>query len=418
MRKSGLVVLVLAIVSAGLVAATSTSAVAVKAPSGEPILIGQYIPVAANESGVSFPQSVAAAKAAIRGINKAGGLDGRPLKLDECDPGNDPNAAEACARQFVDDGVVAIVGSYARNSDVVQPIVGDAGIVNVGPGGGNADYAAKTAVLLDSGALGAYGSLGFAAEAAGLKKIFVAHADSANASVVINFVKAGAKAAGIEFVGSVAVPASAPDFAPYAAAAKDAGADIVAIVLSDPDSVKFINAATLAGDTFEYAHVEGIITPKSFEQLGKEAEGLIEVGAYPPPSSAKQFPVVARFLKDMKAEYKAGDKDAAPDLIGGTNGLLKWLSVQAVADVIKQLPPGSAINKDTVLNGFNTVQNLDFGLWPPITPSVAGPISILPKITNPYVFFTKVKNGKRVLISTKPFDPTQKVDLVKAISGG
>jgi hypothetical protein len=86
--------------------------------------------------------------------------------------------------------------------------------------------------------------------------------------------------------------------------------------------------------------------------------------------------------------------------------------------VIQQLPPGSEIDKDTVLNGFNTIQNLDLGLWPPITPSKAGPISILPKITNPYVYFMKVKNGQRVLIDKNPLDVTSKVDLVKAISGG
>ena len=63
------------------------------------------------------------------GSTLAGGIKGHPLDLEYCNEGNDPNKATACARQFVSDHIVSLVGSIETSAnDQVTSILAAASI--------------------------------------------------------------------------------------------------------------------------------------------------------------------------------------------------------------------------------------------------------------------------------------------------
>ncbi len=81
---------------------------------------------------VATPEVVEGAKAAADAINAAGGVDGSPIVLENCDLKNDPNAATACGNQAVSDGVVAVVSPVSANAGQYFPILEKAQIPVVG----------------------------------------------------------------------------------------------------------------------------------------------------------------------------------------------------------------------------------------------------------------------------------------------
>ena len=81
---------------------------------------------------VATPEVADGAKAAADAINAAGGVDGSPIVLENCDLKNDPNAATACGNQAVSDGVVAVVGPVSANAGQYFPILEKAQIPVVG----------------------------------------------------------------------------------------------------------------------------------------------------------------------------------------------------------------------------------------------------------------------------------------------
>ncbi|MBT3154759.1 ABC transporter substrate-binding protein [Streptomyces sp. CHD11] len=80
-----------------------------------------------NRSGMP-----AFAEAYARWINSRGGIDGRRLSVLTCDERNDAAAAARCARRAVEEGAVAVVGSYSQHADSFLPTLEAAGIPYIG----------------------------------------------------------------------------------------------------------------------------------------------------------------------------------------------------------------------------------------------------------------------------------------------
>jgi ABC-type branched-subunit amino acid transport system substrate-binding protein len=243
----------------------------------------------------------------------------------------------------------------------------------------------------------------------GAKKVFVANLDVTAASIIVNFVKAACEGAGVEFVGSVTVPSAAPDMAPYVAAAQDAGADAVVTVLADPDAVKYMKAAQQVGAKFQFAHT-------SVQPQGKITEGMAEAGSLPPMVTLLKAPEGKEYLKAMKAhakglEGKSPGRYFQPFMYGA------WNAIQAVKQVVEFLPAGADITGPAVLEGFNTIPELDLGVVPPFKPAGPGPVKVFPRITNTYEYLITIKNNQQVLGQKDPINIAEKVDFAGALSG-
>src|SRR5258708_17238385 len=113
-------------------AGSATSAAAgsaAPAPSGAPVTVG--VIYTANSQGNNEPGMRAGANAAADYINKElGGIAGHPVKVLACNGKNAPESDTACATQFVNSGVVDVVGLDGLWGDNGQPIVAKAGIIN------------------------------------------------------------------------------------------------------------------------------------------------------------------------------------------------------------------------------------------------------------------------------------------------
>jgi ABC-type branched-subunit amino acid transport system substrate-binding protein len=85
-----------------------------------------------DTNSTNKPGMPAMATAYAKWINKHGGLNGRKLKVLTCNDHNTTVSAAKCARQAVDDDVVAVVGSYSQFSDSYFAPLEGAGIPYIG----------------------------------------------------------------------------------------------------------------------------------------------------------------------------------------------------------------------------------------------------------------------------------------------
>ncbi|MDH6628958.1 hypothetical protein M2271_006793 [Streptomyces sp. LBL] len=96
----------------------------------EPIKVMTWAPE--NTNATNKPGMPAFAKAYARWINSHGGLDGRKLTVLTCNDHNDSVTAAKCAQRAVDEGVVAVLGSYSQHADSFLAPLEGAGIPYIG----------------------------------------------------------------------------------------------------------------------------------------------------------------------------------------------------------------------------------------------------------------------------------------------
>ena len=102
--------------------------------AASPIKIGVQAPITgqyANEG-----QGIAdAVKLLVKQTNAKGGLLGHPLDVKVCDDQGEAAAAAICARQLVNDGVLAVVGSYTSGAALAaEPIYARANVIQTSDG--------------------------------------------------------------------------------------------------------------------------------------------------------------------------------------------------------------------------------------------------------------------------------------------
>jgi branched-chain amino acid transport system substrate-binding protein len=101
----------------------------------EPIRIGVNLELSGRFVALGTPE-LEGAEAALQ---MAGGeVLGRPVKLSVCDNGTTPEGSIACANRFVDEGVVAVIGTGGSSQAIpAAEVLQDAGIIMVTPSSTN-----------------------------------------------------------------------------------------------------------------------------------------------------------------------------------------------------------------------------------------------------------------------------------------
>ena len=99
-------------------------------PAHGPILIGLAGPFS---DSVGAPMR-RAAEMAVREINQAGGVGGRPIQLVIRDDYGDPDSALSVASELVQSGVVAVIGHvYSGETLAAAPVYNAAGVLQISP---------------------------------------------------------------------------------------------------------------------------------------------------------------------------------------------------------------------------------------------------------------------------------------------
>lgn len=367
------------------------------APSGDPIKIGIIEPV--ETTILNFNYAVAAANAAVIGINSRGGINGRPAALVFCNEKNDPNEAARCAQQMIDEGVVATAATLSLGGgSAIDAALTQAGIPQINTFASSApDYnPTGTGYLMNAATIGSV--LGYVAAAAqdGHKKIALVRLEGAFNQPVADALKQFVPGYGAELVADIQVPASTTDLAPVAQKIKDSGADFVASVASTKEGPLLLALQQL-GVNVKVGFTDGAFSADQVSSLGDLLEGSY-FGAPVPPLDA-DVPSVKLFLGDMDAARAQGVENADEKLVRN-NSLRVWDAVMTVAAVANQ---SGASDAASLLKALKSGASFKLAFEPDWTPSQAGPNGWA-GVSRPWVWTSTMEGGKLKLRGDGPIN--------------
>lgn len=354
---------------------------------------------------LSVSNWLAGLKAAARGINAHGGINGRRVQIDNCDDRFDPNLALQCAHRLINDGVVAMAGDFTEFGNLEAPIFDQAGIPEVGPFVFSREESSlPTSFPWEGGNTNRLAALIFGVKRRGLHSMYIAVWDVPGEKALLPLATQVAKQAGINIVGQELIPSVATDFSGYVQAAIQSQADAFYAAMPPMPQLQFMTTARQAHARFIVALPAGELAPSEIQQLGgRDAviENAVEFNMYPPLSAAGQFPALRTFIADMDAEWRSGDRYAAPE--ERASGVLgEWMSIQIIAKLASRL---TTVNAATMLRELNTAQTVDtLGLtaapWHPNQPVPA----LFPRTSISTGWFVTMMNGVETLADPTPFN--------------
>lgn len=342
-------------------------------PDGEPIVLAN---IGDFSAGVAAPEIPAAFEATIDAVNRAGGVDGRPLEAFVCDSGDDPNAAAACGRDALDAGAVAVVGSWSLLTAEWFPLMEQAQVPVVGATPFSASDFASPVSYPTWG--------GFIVESAGLlrglaedgrTRIAIARPDFAAGPAVSRFASSVLEPFGLDVVADVAVPVGAVDMAPYVQAALETGADGVVVGLLGNQNVGYVVELRGADPQVEIG-LTGTDVAAVVDALGAEAEGILRAAEIAPLEADTE--ATQEFVEAME---DAGVAERTP-IAERT-----YASVSLVAEVLRTSGATSGAELIEVLDATTAAPLAD--LAPPVD-FTAGGVAGIPRMFQPCVLLVRL----------------------------
>lgn len=399
-RGVGFAVCALVVSCAVSSAATASARVAKAAP----VKLGFFVNLTGTDS--QYPDALAGAKAAVRGINATGGINGHKVVLDWCDVQSNVNVAEACARNFVSAHVVASVGNNDNYGPQQTAILQSAKIPDIADESlaASSQFSSPIEFPTSSAALGLFA----AGDYYGLK---IAHETSfafvglqiPEVAALAASVESTVKAHGGKWAANIAMPASTTSFAPYAASAASSGAQVVYLGMSGPQAAEFAASSESAGYNFHAFVTATAYTQQTLESLGPNtsfAKKMYFASDIPPASAAKEFPLLKTYASNMAAEAKSGDTFAGPKYqsIAREEAWYAFHAAYVIGSMIKR-----RITTASMLKELRTAKHVQLGLQPAWTPSAKGPKGFA-RINSWNEYMLKIQNGKLVLAYSKSFN--------------
>lgn len=382
----------------------ATETTAAPEPTGEPIKIGTMIwsePVV-DLARTRYP----GIEAAVAAINDSGGINGRPLEWVSCEAA-DPNQGLECANDFVEQGVVATIADANMLVEAASTeILREAGIAQIDPFVSEPEaFESDNVFLLNPGAPIQYAAIPQYLDIDGKDRLHVLAATIPTAEPNVAATEQAAEFFGVEVDGQTEVPLTAADYTPMVSAADEVDADANLAVIAPFMTDLLMQSAEQLGIQMKIGLAEGQFTQEQFELYGQEGGplgGAYLVDTVPPIPMADDYPELQRALDEIEAYYEeTGDEFAAPEALNSIV-IRAWLAVQAFDMVASDL---DEVNAATVMEGFNTVEDMDLGLMPPWTPSAEGPPGY-ENVSNPWQYLSTVEDGEVVLYQDDPIDAT------------
>ncbi|WP_131747635.1 ABC transporter substrate-binding protein [Frankia sp. Cppng1_Ct_nod] len=359
--------------------------------SGDPVKIVLIAP----QSGPSdtYPQFPAAVKAAATAVNKAGGIQGRPLEVTVCDDQFDPNKGADCANKAVEDKAL-FVTSNSSTGDRFMPILEKAKIPVIGNTPNSAtELKSPYSYPFGTGAISIAGG-GTACGKLDKKEPAVAVVDIAAGRSSAAFFGVGLKPFNLEIKKTVPVPPTATDLSTYAASLTGA-TDCVEMVLGSGQASKMVQALSQAGSKATPIYGAIATDQEWINKLGTAANGLVLVGALP-PTNDNTIPAIKQYNAELDA--------AGVSPTGRNEGSLNmWATVHLVAQYAQKLPK---LDGESLANALNTAGEINFSPLPKV--DFAKPIQVLfpgNRIFTTDVYLSEIKNGTRTpLFDNKVFN--------------
>ena len=290
--------------------------------TGEPIKVMVSAPV--DTQLPPYPNIPGAAEVYEQYINDSGGVAGRPLDVITCDNKGDPNEGANCARQAVEEQVVAVVGSFTFDASRIIPVLEEANIAWFGaccPLVAQ-EFTSSISFVLGSLLPGMGAGLGWKMAQDGCENpvnvvidipagdvAYPALQSTPTRSVAVIPARGG-------WSRSLAVPG---DYSAQVAEATD-GSDCIAGGISDSNWAAWLPAMAAAGADQRLYGLQGNLNSVIVEQFPELTEGAVISGSYPN--------IAAPMWEDYRAALEEYD---APDLDWNSlAGLGTWAGVHGV----------------------------------------------------------------------------------------
>lgn len=237
--------------------------------TGEPIVLGMI-----NQENTplgSYPELSSAVKAAAAFVNeRLGGVDGRPIEIVVCNTEFSPEGSTACAQQFVEDGVPAVLGgidvfgngiSTLAENDI--PYVGGIPL-------STASATAPSSYQWSGGIWGA--TVAFAQHAAeeGAESVALAYPEFGPITEAAQRGERVLKEAGVPSVQLIPYPITATDLTSPLQAAAAAKPDTLIMLAADMGCKGAFDGIDTVGLDVQVYLVGACATPKIIEEAGAD----------------------------------------------------------------------------------------------------------------------------------------------------
>lgn len=339
------------------------------------------------------------AKAYEQWINSRGGIAGHPLEVTVCDDRGEPTQATTCAREAVENGAVAGVGSYSPFGANIVPVLEKAGIAWFGVPSVQSAQELESKVSFPTGSIPANGA-GIVAKAyeEGCKVVNATILEGAGPTFE-PIMENAAKAYGQSINKFVNLPAEAKDYSPQVAESLSDGADCVIGIIAETQYQSFMPAWQQSGTEAKLYGVQGNLNENAIEGFEEVAEGSVIGGPFPDISTSPWDN-----MREALAEYGANESFDYDSI----TALGDWNGYTAFTNVVENMK--GPINNKTFLEAASTTTRLETeGQVPTLDFTkewTEGPEGF-PRLFNRSVAFSKIEGGKVVPVDDKLYDASE-----------
>ncbi len=324
--------------------------------------------------------------ASVAALNSAGGINGHPLRLVQCDSMGDPNTEVQCAQTMVSDHVVATLADNTfANEDQVQRIFDAAEIPRIGIyKGAVSEYESPVDFDFTGGGIFILVAMMDNLIHKGDKRLTVVLPDATQDAQTHLLLDPIAQNLGATVVNYVLVSSASGDYSQYVAQAQQHGAQGVVLALPTAQLVQVAQSVNQLNPKIDFTTSISGFTLDQLKQLGQFAKGASYVSWTPGIDDVKNFPGLAQPIAALTTYMKGASVD---NII--PQELQSWLAVHAFYEVMKA--QSGSTTAASVLAAFRSAKDIPMnGLINPWTPTdyqSAGSLSsIVKNVSNPWAY--------------------------------
>ncbi|WP_419932931.1 ABC transporter substrate-binding protein [Candidatus Poriferisodalis sp.] len=360
------------------------------APSGEPIKVMTVTTL--NAAGPTYHNIANTANAYADYINARGGIGGRPLEVTVCDEMFDPAVAAACAREAVEEDMVAVVGSFTFFAESIVPVIAESDITWFGPCCPitPSELTSPHSFPIGNQPMYAVGIIKRAIDD-GCQAINAVIIDGAQ--IFLPPMENAIAALGQSFGDIIILPPTAQDYSSEVAQATT-DADCVIGIVSETPYITWNTAWTQSGTDARQYGPQGNLNEISAAGNEESTDGDIIGGMYPDISTAP--------WDEYRLALEEGGWDTTEHDYNSLGGMGTWAAFAAFRQIAETIE--GEINASSFFQAASATDHLDLGGMVPVLDFTQEWTDGLPgfqRLFNRSVVFSKLENGKVVPLTTE-----------------